>query len=122
MKVVLTNIQQALQLVAAANGGANVVFFAQTDQKRKKVQQFSIIIFARVRKNRNAIVQLKPETLNQIVDYYNIFEFSVLNNSQIFNAMALLGLQATIPAKEISDILMLFVEPLNDGLSIAFDC
>ena len=62
-----------------------------------QVHQFFIIcLVVIIRNNRNSVVQLVPERVNCIVNYYQILKISVFYYPQIFNVYSFWGLDAVV--------------------------
>ena len=56
--------------------------------------------------------------MNQIIDHNDVLEWSVLNNSKVFDEKAILGLHAIFSVQKSMDSLFWCVQVIDDWLSI----
>lgn len=121
MEIFLTNLCQVPQLKLLSDCFANIIGFRQLNECFFKMNQFDILCWTIKVQNRNAIIDLKSETFDLIINDDNILEWSVLNYSQILDQFSFLSFKTIISAKKIVNKSSLKVELLHDFFSI-FSC
>ena len=69
-------------------------------------------------KDRNPIVNLQAETMQKIVNDNHVFELTVFDDSEILDEEAVLGLHAMLPGEYIADVLVLWIDVIDDSVCI----
>ena len=69
-------------------------------------------------KDRNPIVNLQAETMQKIVNDNHVFELTVFDDSEILDEEAVLGLHAMLPGKHITDVLIFWINVVDDCICV----
>ena len=80
--------------------------------------QFLIMLVVYKLKDRDAIVDLKPKGVEQVVDNYHIFEVAVLDDTKVLDEEPVFGLHAVLPGEHIADVLVLWIDVVDDRVGV----
>ena len=69
-------------------------------------------------KDRDSIVNLQAETVEQIIDDHHILEIAVLDDPEILDEEPILGLHAVLSGEHVGDVLVLWINVIDDGICI----
>ena len=68
--------------------------------------------------DRYSIVDLQTKAVEEVVDNDHVLEVTVLDDSEILDEEAILGLHAMLPGEYIWDVLVLRIDVIDDGICI----
>ena len=68
--------------------------------------------------DRNSIVDLQTKAVEEVVDNDHVLEVTVLDDSEILDEEAILGLHAMLPGEHIADVLVLWIDVVDDRVCI----
>lgn len=81
-------VADATQLQPLVQVGANILYFLQIQQDAFNVLQLLVVGVVCVLQNRNAVVDLQAERMDQVVHHYDILELTIFDDSEILNVEA----------------------------------
>ena len=69
-------------------------------------------------KDRDPVIDLQPEAVEQVVNDDHVFEVTVLDDTQVFDEEAILRLHAVFSRQDVTDVLIFWVNVVDDGICV----
>ena len=69
-------------------------------------------------KDRDPVIDLQPEAVEQVVNDDHVFEVTVLDDTQVFDEEAILRLHAVFSRQDVTDVLIFWVDVVDNGICV----
>ena len=96
----------------------HVVLCTQLNQGLLQPLQLSILLVVQKFKDGDAVVDLEPEGMHQVVDHDDVLEGPVLDDPEVLDEKAVLSFHAVLSMQKPEDSLLGSVQVVDDGLCV----